>query len=200
MVPYGLLMYYMRHSLCAHVLNTRLTWLCFYPDTISTASYSPVGNQAIGLRISRPPAPIFDQPQHRRALRTSYSNSSPIDHPNEHYSTHHCWWDNERMPCSHELQSNNILAHFHQHHRIDVDKEGSFTCSWTTPRAGCCGKKLKIDSLSRHITTHIGIKFKCSVCSKKMAARNDLAAKHRRHRPACSQATFDITADCNAPF
>jgi hypothetical protein len=70
-----------------------------------------------------------------------------------------------------------------------------FTCSWMAPNAGCCGKKLKVDGFSRHIITHIGVKFRCSVCSKRMAARNDLAAKHRRDYAACSQATFDTLTD-----
>ncbi|KAG2043754.1 hypothetical protein BDR03DRAFT_330654 [Suillus americanus] len=176
-------------------------------EAMYTAFYLPVGNQATGLSISRPPAPIFNHPQPRHALRhdsTSCSGSFYIDRPNinEHHTTHPCCWDNEGTPCNHELQvmTKNILAHFRQHHRIDADPEGSFTCSWITPHIGCCGRKLKIDSFSRHIIAHIGIKFRCSVCSKRMAARNDLAAKHRRRHPACSQATFDAIADRHTPF
>ncbi|KAG1854135.1 hypothetical protein DFJ58DRAFT_382751 [Suillus subalutaceus] len=173
-------------------------------NTIHTA-YSPVGNEAIGLSISRPPAPIFNHPQPHRALRydsTTYSSLSHIDPSTEHHSTHPCRWDNKGTPCSHELQviSKNILAHFHRHHCIDVDPEGSFTCSWIMPHFGCCGKKLKVDSFSRHIITHIGIKLRCSVCSKRMAARNDLVAKHRRDHAACSQATFDTITDCHTSF
>ncbi|KAG1794350.1 uncharacterized protein HD556DRAFT_1442917 [Suillus plorans] len=155
---------------------------------------SPTGNQAIGLNIFRPPAPIFNHPQPHRDLRydgASYSGSSHVNPSNEHNSTHPCRWHNKGTPCTHELTSQNIFAHFHQYHPIDVDSDESFTCSWITPHAGCCGKKLKVDSFTRHIITHIGIKFRCSVCRKRMAARNDLAAKHRRRRAACAQATFD---------
>jgi len=170
-----------------------------YLNIMHAASYSPAGNQAIGLSISRPPAPIFNHPQPHRALRydsTRYSGSSQINPSNELHSTHPCRWDNKGTPCGHELQvvSKSILAHFHKHHRIDVS-DGLFTCSWMAPNAGCCGKKLKVDGFSRHIITHIGVKFRCSVCSKRMAARNDLAAKHRRDYAACSQATFDTLTD-----
>ncbi|KAG2069613.1 hypothetical protein BDR04DRAFT_1101201 [Suillus decipiens] len=168
------------------------------------ASCSSVGNKAIGLSISRPPAPIFNHLQRQHTPRynsTSCSRSSYIDrlNTNEHRNTHLCCWDNEGTPCSHELQtiSKDILAHFRQHHRIDVDPGGLFTCSWIIPHVGSghCGKKLKIDSFSRHIITHLRIKFRCSVCSKRMAARNDLAIKHCREYLACSQATFDTITD-----
>ncbi|KAG2369281.1 hypothetical protein BDR07DRAFT_760265 [Suillus spraguei] len=105
-------------------------------DTMST-SYSSVGNEAIGLSISRPPAPIFNYPQPHHTLcydNTICPRSSHIDRPNinELHSTHPCCWDNEGTPCNHELQviSKDILAHFLQRHRIDVDSEGSFACSW----------------------------------------------------------------------
>ncbi|KAG1903230.1 uncharacterized protein F5891DRAFT_92572 [Suillus fuscotomentosus] len=177
-----------------HAPQPRRLWF----DTIYTASCSLVGNQAIGSSIFRPPAPIFNQPQAHRALHhdsTIYSSSSHINTSNEHHSTHTCRWDNAGTPCSHEFTFQNIVAHLRRYHHIDADSDESFICSWITPHAGRCGKKLKIDGFRRHIITHIGVKFRCSVCRKRMAARKDLTAKHRRYHAACSRATFDIVTD-----
>ncbi|KAG2159104.1 uncharacterized protein EDB93DRAFT_1118098 [Suillus bovinus] len=166
-------------------------------NTIPT-SYSPVGNQAIGLSIPRPSAPIFNQPQPHHALlydNISSSSSSHTDSSNEHHITHPCSWDDTGTPCGYEFISKNIVAHFRQHHQIDVDSDKSFTCCWITPNAGRCGRKFKVGGFERHIVTHIGIKFRCSVCRKRMAARKDLAAKHRRYHAACTKATFDTIRD-----
>ncbi|KAG1740891.1 uncharacterized protein EDB91DRAFT_344863 [Suillus paluster] len=181
-------------------------------DSAYTGSCSPINNQTVGLSILRPsaPSPMQDNPLHihRNVPDNPPSHPPPRNHgpgrfdsyhierPHKSHSTYLCRWDNEGRLCSHEFQatSKDILAHLREHHRIGVDNKEFCRCLWVTPH-GVCKKQLKIQSLGRHVITHIGIRLKCSVCGITMA-RNDCAAKHRKQHPGCSRAHFIEFGHC----
>ncbi|KAG2153323.1 hypothetical protein DEU56DRAFT_479126 [Suillus clintonianus] len=200
-----------------HAPQPRHPLIYHWSDFMSTGSYSPMNTQTTELSISRPhvPSPILTMQDnllsdfhdiidsswlspHLPVCNCNTNRSKPyyIKHPHKHHSTYLCCWDIGGTLCGHEIQVTfkEIFAHLRQHHRIGVDNKGTYRCSWSTPHhdGGCCGKELKTESFGRHIITHIGIRIKCSVCSTTMAARNDLAARHRRECPNCSQADFMI--------
>ncbi|KAG1721414.1 hypothetical protein EDB19DRAFT_511554 [Suillus lakei] len=187
-------------------------------STYTGGSSSSVNNQTMGTIILRPSAPspilrvqynllenfhaVSDNPpphsppchDHLRPCNRSITRFKPyqIDRPHKHHITYLCRWNNEGSLCGHELQvtPKDILAHLREDHGI-VDNKESYRCLWTTAH-GCCEENIRFQSFGRHITMHIGIRYKCSVCDTTMSARNDVAVKHCKEYPNCSGAHFMI--------
>lgn len=172
-------------------------------------SYS-LENHTMGMSIRRPSAPspilamqddllenfsdICDIPPPHPPPRNHGTNRfEPYynDRPHKHHGTFLCRWDNEGTLCGDELQATpkDILAHLRQEHGIGIGNKETYRCLWLTAH-GRCEEQLRFQSFGRHVIKHAGIRLKCSLCSATMSARNDLAAKHRRHHPYCSQADF----------
>lgn len=139
--------------------------------------------------------PLHPPPRHHRAIRFEpYHN----DHLHKHQGSFLCRWDNEGSLCGDELQAvpKDIRGHLRQDHGIGIGNKETYRCLWITAR-GQCGEQLKSQSFGRHIIKHTGIKIKCSLCDTTMAARNDLATRHRHRHPNCSEADFIIVPGYN---
>ncbi|KAJ8582538.1 hypothetical protein M405DRAFT_560923 [Rhizopogon salebrosus TDB-379] len=80
-----------------------------------------------------------------------------------------------------------ISAHLRSVHGITGPENANTNCTWST-----CSRTLQRGSMTRHIlTTHLGVKARCSTCGVIMC-RRDLIRAHIRSSEACHSAFADV--------
>ncbi|KAH7918318.1 hypothetical protein BV22DRAFT_911318 [Leucogyrophana mollusca] len=91
-----------------------------------------------------------------------YDAETTVSQGLKEISAYQCKWDVAGSPCGRHFASDKDSISLHLEHRHDVDTKGVVDCMWTG-----CAKRIRGDSLSRHIQRHIGVKGPGSRGTKK---------------------------------
>ncbi|KAG1747199.1 uncharacterized protein EDB91DRAFT_1019751, partial [Suillus paluster] len=74
-----------------------------------------------------------------------------------------CDWDAEHSPCGMYIEgtSRDVISHLRERHGIVQKADEDLKCLWSSCSVG---RPLKMGSIARHVSRHLGIQFRCSRC------------------------------------
>ncbi|KAG2753973.1 hypothetical protein P692DRAFT_20173944 [Suillus brevipes Sb2] len=106
-----------------------------------------------------------------------------------HYGTevivHPCKWENCTMHIA--VEHKQVSKHLQQHHNINTSATSGatqqITCLWT----GCRDAHMKPGNLTRHVLTHLGVRWICENCEGSLS-REDAFRRHALEKPNCQNA------------
>ncbi|KAG1781620.1 hypothetical protein EV702DRAFT_597346 [Suillus placidus] len=106
-----------------------------------------------------------------------------------------CLWDTQHSPCGMFIEgtSRDLLSHLRERHGVMHTADAELECRWSSCSMD---KRLKMNSIARHIGKHLDIQFRCSRCG--LTARDDVVRDHIRRNPACADAAVHLVPGSGA--
>ncbi|KAH7883375.1 hypothetical protein F5I97DRAFT_1814951 [Phlebopus sp. FC_14] len=162
-------------SFTNHVLSGTTSDVTFHPPPSSHSSLGEHGAPSDGGPSVNDPSPgdleVLTVPQEDVEFPTRGS----LD--NVHF--YKCCWEN----CGQWMPGDREQLELHLKYKHEVLLKGDpwspTTCRWTG-----CGGELKKNSLLRHIEIHLGLHWRCSLCSQEYT-RADSVSSHIRRNVQC---------------
>ncbi|KAG1851332.1 hypothetical protein DFJ58DRAFT_426760 [Suillus subalutaceus] len=98
---------------------------------------------------------------------------------------HPCNWADCKMHIG--VEHRQISRHLQQHHGINTSATSEDTqqisCLWS----GCPKSRMKPGNLTRHILSHLGVRWNCQICGASLS-RDDAFRRHTLEKPGCQYA------------
>lgn len=107
-----------------------------------------------------------------------------LRHHNAEVIVHSCKWENCTMHVA--VEHKQVSKHLQHHHHINTSATSGGTeqipCLWTG-----CSAYMKPGNLTRHVLTHLGVRWICSNCEGSLS-RDDAFRRHALEKPNCQHA------------